>query len=186
MKKSFHVFFMILLILIFLFACTKESSTIEPNNNISRIFPLKVGNQWYYKNPVNGSTLHIKITSLRISGGTEFYKIDDGSGDNIELFYQGTILYQIKNGKQTLMLKDDMKIGDSWDWIDYNNQVDNAIVLQYTTISVPGGIFNAWHIKFSGKESAEIWISRGVGYVKIIGDHPATEIFELTSYTILP
>lgn len=186
MKKLPHTLLQLVVVLIFLFACTKEITTIEPNNTIPRIFPLKVGNQWYYKNSVIGSTFYLKINSLRKSGGTEFYKVDDGSRDNSELFYQCTILYKIAHGAQVLVLKDDMKIGDTWNWIDWDNQVVNASVLQYTSVSVPAGTFNAWRIKFSGGESSEYWISPGVGFVKIIGDHPATEIYELTSYTILP
>jgi len=174
--------------------CFFINTPVFPVPKSDDVFPLEIGCWWIYDVKEIDSQIIVKVTGRKKVGNFNCYMIEMGD-DNGNI---SSIEYYAKKGKKILIvgekdparkkvtiykkpkvyLKLPLKVGLKWTVSETlkngKKVVETRKVFAKKKVRVPGGEFNAFHVKHyvtkSGKthEKMDTWYAPGTGEVKMI------------------
>ncbi len=176
-------------VLFIISACSDSSSPSETNE----ILPLKVGNEWWFKNtPYKGDD---SLTMFNIIRKAKYFDEDwfvfNLSGKQTLMKNKADGLWAIEfseefpDGKEFVYFKYPAEIGT----ITYTESQEQKLISINEKVEVPAGVFNCYLYRSIYKDEgmSDIYLSPGTGFVKMIFYKDSVNIIqtrELINYTL--
>lgn len=143
------------------------------------MLPLAVGNKWEYVSPDNPTAVSEtrEVTAVEEKDGAAYVtqKMSNANTQVYRVDAAGTAVVKVGSGEYKsprVILKPDMKEGDSWDW-DAGGYTEVRTIGKAEKVAVPAGEFEAVPIQYryvqngTDIQKGTVWYAAGVGLVRI-------------------